>query len=91
MPARAVRAQVSETGRLSIPVAMRRALGLEKGGVVNLRLEEDGLHIESTSQFVRRIQAMARDAGWHDKVSVEEFLEWKREEARHEDAEYDRK
>ena len=85
------RARVSESGRLSIPADMRRELGIEKGGVVSLRLDKQGLHVESTLQFVRRIQAMARADGWTEKVSVDDFLAWKREEARKEDAEYDLK
>ena len=84
-------ARVSESGRLSIPVDMRRAMGLEKGGDVQLKLDDDGLHLETAQQFVKRIQRMAREAGWHEKTSVDDFLEWRREEAKREEEEMDRK
>jgi AbrB family looped-hinge helix DNA binding protein len=91
MAAKTAHARVSESGRFSIPADMRRELGLEKGGAVNLRLDDEGLHIETTFQFVRRIQKMAKEAGWHDKLSVDDFLAWKREEARKEYEEYEPK
>ena len=84
-------ARVSESGRLSIPVDMRRAMGLEKGGDVQLKLDDDGLHLETAQQFVKRIQKMARETGWHEKTSVDDFLEWRREEAKREEEEMDRK
>jgi bifunctional DNA-binding transcriptional regulator/antitoxin component of YhaV-PrlF toxin-antitoxin module len=82
-------ARISESGRLSIPAGMRRELGVEKGGVVSLSLDENGLHIETTQQFVKRIQKLAREDGWHKAGSVDDFIAWKREEARKEFEEID--
>ena len=87
MAANTARAQVSPSGRLSIPADMRRAMGVEKGGTVSLVLDDAGLHIESTEQFVRRIQQLARDSGLTAMTSVDNFLEWRREEARREESE----
>jgi AbrB family looped-hinge helix DNA binding protein len=83
--------RVTESGRMSIPADIRRAMGLEKGGYVQLKLDDDGLHLETPHQFVKRIQKMARDAGWHDKLNVDDFLAWRREQAKHEEEEADRK
>ena len=89
MSSRSATARISESGRLSIPADMRRELGMEKGGLVSLSIDDTGLHIETTEQFMRRIQKMAREDGWHEKISVDSFLAWKREEARRELAEHD--
>ena len=87
MASRSATVQVSETGRLSIPADMRRDMGIENGGTVSLLLDESGLHIESSEQFIRRVQKLARDSGLTAMTSVDEFLAWKYEEARREDAE----
>lgn len=81
------KATVSETGRLSIPAAMRQAMGIGNGGPVQLELVNGKLEVLTTKAFVERIQQMAREDGWHDKISVDSFLEWKREEAHREIAE----
>ncbi|MEK6541254.1 MAG: AbrB/MazE/SpoVT family DNA-binding domain-containing protein [Pseudomonadota bacterium] len=88
MTSRAISARVSESGRLSIPAEMRREMGIEKGGVVRLILSDDGLHIETTRDFRRRIQALARETGWTEGPSVDDFIAWKREEAQRELAEF---
>ncbi len=87
MKANTARAQVSESGRMSIPADMRRALGLEKGGTVSLRLDDEGLHLETPHQFMKRIQKMARETGWTNGPTVDEFISWKREEAAREEQE----
>jgi bifunctional DNA-binding transcriptional regulator/antitoxin component of YhaV-PrlF toxin-antitoxin module len=84
MRPRSATARISESGRLSIPADMRRELGIEKGGLVSLLIDETGLHIETTQQFVRRIQKMAREDGWHKAGSVDDFIASKREDARRE-------
>jgi AbrB family looped-hinge helix DNA binding protein len=81
------RAQVSSSGRLSIPADMRRELGLEKGGFVSLRLDDEGLHLETAHQFIKRIQKMAREDGLHQALSVDDFIAWRRDEARREEEE----
>ena len=78
------KAVVSESGRLSIPVEMRRAMGIEKGGVVQLEMVDGKLEVLTTRAFVQRIQQMAREDGWHDKLTVDEFLAGRRAEAKRE-------
>lgn len=79
-----VKATVSESGRLSIPAEMRREMGIEKGGVVQLEMVDGKLEVLTTRSAILRIQKMARDDGWHQKVSVDDFIAWRREEARRE-------
>lgn len=84
--------RVTESGRMSIPADFRRAMGIEKGGYVHLKLDEDGhLEIMTMTQAIKKIQKMAREDGWHDEISVDEFLELRRNEAKREEEEMDRK
>lgn len=84
--------RVTQSGRMSIPADLRRAMGIEKGGVVHLKLDEDGhLEITTAAQAIKNIQKMAEEDGWHGKIDVDEFLELRRGAAKHEEAEMDRK
>ncbi len=80
--------RVTESGRISIPADMRRAMGLEKGGYVQLKLDDDGLHLETPHQFVKRIQKMASETGWAKAGTVDEFIVERRKEAKREMQEY---
>jgi AbrB family looped-hinge helix DNA binding protein len=55
-----VRAKIGPGGRLVIPVAQRRQLGLEVGDQVVISVENDELHVVSLEQRVKRIQALVR-------------------------------
>ncbi len=85
------KATVTESGRLSIPADIRRAMGLEKGGAVHLELVEGHLEITTIDQAIKNIQKMAREDGWHGKILVDEFVEQRRKEAKREEEEMDRK
>jgi AbrB family looped-hinge helix DNA binding protein len=91
MAAKTAQTRVSESGRLSIPADMRRELGLEKGGPVSLEIVDGGLRIRTMSEVRARIRKMADELGWTGKVTVDDFLEWKRNEAAREIAEMDSK
>lgn len=75
------RATVSGNGRLSLPADLRRKMGLEKGGVVQLDLVDGHLQVRSVRQAVAAIQRRVRAAGWHEKISVDEFIAEKRKVA----------
>jgi antitoxin PrlF len=83
--------RVTESGRISIPADMRRAMGIEKGGTVHLELVEGHLEITTLHQAIKNIQKMAREDGWHGNVTVDEFLEQRRKDAKREEEEMDRK
>ena len=94
MAPRTAQARISESGRLSIPADMRRELGVERGGVVNLSLDENGLRVESSTQFANRIRKLARAGGWASGPTVDDFIASRRAEAAREEAEsasYDRR
>ena len=74
------RVRVAANGRLVIPAAYRRALGISEGGDVLLRLRDDHLEIEPASAALARLrEAVRRHAGDRDLVS--ELIAERREEA----------
>lgn len=79
-----VRTRVNQNGRVVIPAAMRKALGIEIGDEVVLRLQDDELRI-TTQQ--RRIERARRRARRHLKPGVslvDELLSERREAFRDE-------
>lgn len=72
-----LRAHVSETGRLSLPVELRRAVGLEKGGPVRIEIVDGAIRIRTMTEVRDRIRALARNSGLADKASVADFLGWR--------------
>jgi AbrB family looped-hinge helix DNA binding protein len=76
------RTRVNENGRVVIPSSFRKALGIEVGDEVVLRIEDDELRI-TTQQ--RRIQRAQRRARQYVKGSlVDELLAERRAAAKHE-------
>ena len=53
--------KVVEGGRIIVPAAFRRALGLEKGDSVLLELHEDELRVRPARTALRRLQAKLRE------------------------------
>jgi bifunctional DNA-binding transcriptional regulator/antitoxin component of YhaV-PrlF toxin-antitoxin module len=90
MGSSSAKVHVSETGRLSLPVDMRREMGIEKGGVVHLEVVDGELRIRSVRQTVAALQKRVRDAGWQARISVDDFLDEKRADARREQDKIDR-
>ena len=72
---RAIRARVSKAGRLSIPVELRKAIGLGQGGVVVVDLDGTTIRVRTVDGVVADAQAIVRDF-FRDrpKVSVDEFI-----------------
>ncbi|WP_395677786.1 AbrB/MazE/SpoVT family DNA-binding domain-containing protein [Inquilinus sp.] len=81
-----VRAKVSESGRLSIPAELRRAIGLEHGGDVIVDLDGREIRIRTVAEAVAQAQALSRRL-LGDRVaeaSVDNFLAERRREAERE-------
>lgn len=72
-----LRGHVSETGRLSLPAELRRAVGLERGGPVRIELVDGAIRIRTMKDVRDRIRALARDTGLSEKASVADFLGWR--------------
>ena len=78
----ALKGRVSETGRLSIPADIRKAVGLERGGDVVIELVRREIRIRTIDEVVAQAQAIARrlTEGKPD-ASVDAFLAERRREA----------
>jgi len=81
-----LRGHVSETGRLSLPAELRRAVGLERGGPVRIEVIDGAIRIRTMKEVKDRIRALARESGLADKASVSDFMGW-RDAERAEEAE----
>ncbi|HEX2527829.1 MAG TPA: AbrB/MazE/SpoVT family DNA-binding domain-containing protein [Geminicoccus sp.] len=77
---------VAENGRVSLPIDLRRVLGLERGGSITLELDDDEVKILTVAARVRRAQALAKKALAGKSISVDDFLSYKREQLRLEEA-----
>lgn len=76
-------AKLVEGGRISIPSAMRKHLGLNIGDEVILDLDEDGLRIRSMSAAISRAQAAVRQYVDKSTSLSAELLDDRRQEAAH--------
>jgi AbrB family looped-hinge helix DNA binding protein len=78
------RVQISDKGRLVIPAAMRKALGIGVGDTVDLRVEDNELRISTMRSRLRRAQERARRYVKPGTLVSEELSAERREAARNE-------
>jgi AbrB family looped-hinge helix DNA binding protein len=77
--------KMSDTGRITVPLGVRAALGLEKGGPVVLDLVDGELRIRSVAQAMERARALTREMTQGlTGLSVDDFLADRRREAKRE-------
>lgn len=69
---------ITANGRMSLPVAIRKRLGLEGGGAVLVEETADGVVLRTVGQAVARAQAIARRYAAHPDASVDAFLAGRR-------------
>lgn len=81
------RQKMNENGRIVIPSAMRKALGLKAGDEVILRIEDDELRITTMERRLARARRIIRKYIPADVSLVDELIAERREAARRE---YDR-
>jgi len=72
---------IREGGRLVIPAAYRKALGLKPGDEVLLVLEEGEIRVVSTRQAIARAQTLLRHYVPKGRSLSEELIQERREEA----------
>ena len=76
--------RVGKGGRVVIPVAFRRALGLDEGSAVVVVLEPDGVRVMSTAHALERAQRIVRAHVPAERDLVQDLLNERREEAQRE-------
>ena len=76
--------RVSENGRVVIPAAFRKALGIEIGDEVDLRIDDDELRITTRRRRIQRARERARKYLPKGVSLSKELLAERREAASHE-------
>jgi AbrB family looped-hinge helix DNA binding protein len=78
------RQRVNENGRVVIPASFRKALGINIGDEVVLRMEDDELRITTLKRRVERAQRLVRKHVKRGTSLVNELIAGRREAARNE-------
>ena len=78
------RARVNENGRVVIPAALRKALGMNIGDQVVLRVEDDELRISTLQRRIERAQRLVRQHVKPGTSLVDELIAERREAAKRE-------
>lgn len=74
-------AKLGKSGRIVIPVELRRGLGIEAGDEVILRLDEEGLHLSTPAQALARAQAFVKGLRVDGRDLAAELVTERRKEA----------
>jgi bifunctional DNA-binding transcriptional regulator/antitoxin component of YhaV-PrlF toxin-antitoxin module len=72
---------MSENGRIVLPVAIRRAANIKPREVLTVRVDDEGIHLQTRRQAIRRAQAVVKKYTKGRKGLTDEFLRERREEA----------
>jgi AbrB family looped-hinge helix DNA binding protein len=78
-----VRVRVNENGRVVIPASFRKALGVDAGDEVVLRLENDELRITTLKRRIERAQKRVGRYMKPGRSLAEELIAERREAAKH--------
>jgi AbrB family looped-hinge helix DNA binding protein len=78
------RQRISENGRLVIPAALRKVLGIQAGDEVVLRIQDDELRITTQQKRIQRARRRARQYVKPGTSLVNELLAERREAAKNE-------
>jgi AbrB family looped-hinge helix DNA binding protein len=78
------RTRIGEKGRVVIPAAIRKALGMDVGGVLDMRVENGELCISTRESRLRRAQEWVRQVVPPGVSLADELSAERREAAKHE-------
>jgi AbrB family looped-hinge helix DNA binding protein len=78
------RARVNENGRVVIPASYRKALGINVGDEVLLRIENDELRISTLKRRLERARRRIRRYVKPGRLLADEFIAERREAAKRE-------
>ena len=73
--------QIGKSGRVIVPARMRKALGIQSGDEIMLRLEDGSLRVIPLRQAVRLAQKAVRKYVPENTSLVEALIRARREEA----------
>jgi AbrB family looped-hinge helix DNA binding protein len=78
------RTRINENGRVVIPAAFRKAMGIKAGDEVVLRIEDNELRILTLKQRIERAQRLVRQHVKPGTSLVDELIADRREAAKRE-------
>src|SRR5579862_821325 len=78
------RTRINENGRVVIPASFRKALGINIGDEVVLRIEDDELRISTLKRRIERAQRLVRKHAKPGTSLVDELIAERREAAKRE-------
>lgn len=78
------RTRINENGRVVIPASFRKALGINIGDEVVLRIEDDELRISTLKRRIERAQRLVRKHAKLGTSLVDELIAERREAAKRE-------
>ena len=69
-----IKVKVTENGRMVLPAAVRKQLGLEKGGTVILEVGDEEVTLRSLEQVLDKVKATLAKYADLPGMSVDDFL-----------------
>jgi bifunctional DNA-binding transcriptional regulator/antitoxin component of YhaV-PrlF toxin-antitoxin module len=75
---------MSENGRIVLPVAIRRAAGIRPKEVLTVRVDEEGIHLQTRRQAILRAQAVVKKVFGPGRSPSAELIAERRREAKKE-------
>jgi len=84
MSTQEIKLRVSENGRVVIPAAVRKALGVGPGDEIILQREKDGFRITTQQQRIAAARARIRRYVKPGSNIVDDFIRERHEAAKHE-------
>jgi len=84
---RSVRGKINQNGRIVIPAAIRKQMGVKTGDSVLMEVEDGVLRMESYLARIRRIQREIAQFAKPGILASDELIAERREEARREEEE----
>lgn len=78
------KARINANGRIVLPAAMRKAIGVKPGDEVLLRVEDGEICVYTMANAVRQVQELVRPYAKGKGSMVDELIRERRREARRE-------
>lgn len=85
----AINLNIAANGRMVLPKSVRDAMGLQGATKLTVIMDETGVRLESPQQRLERARALYRQSIKTPRT-MEDFLRDRREEAKREDARFER-
>ena len=79
------KAEVHKAGRITIPIEIRKQFQIAKGDILTIRQENGELKIITARQALAHARNLVQPYLQSTESSVDNFLEWRREEAEREE------